>query len=47
MSFYLGEAMPAEINYKNKDFGRKIVVENPAKSFEIYMHVLDSASQEE
>lgn len=46
MSFYLGESIPAEIVYRNET-AEKIVIEDPAKSFEISMHALDSATIED
>ncbi len=45
-SFYLGESVPAEIHYKN-NASKKVVIENPAQSFEIIMHVFDSTRNEE
>lgn len=44
-SYYLGESIPAEINYMNST-SEKILVENPAKSLDINLHMLDSASGE-
>jgi len=45
-SFYFGESVPVEIDYWNRG-PDKITIANPAKSFEIYMHVLDSTTLED
>lgn len=46
MSYFLGESIPAEVNYKN-DTGEKIVIENPAKSLDVILHLLDSLNGED
>ncbi|MEP0828842.1 MAG: hypothetical protein HRF51_10010 [bacterium] len=46
MSFFLGESIPAEVSYTN-DKGEKIVIENPAKSLNVTMHLLDSSNGED
>ncbi len=44
--YNLGETVPAEIQYRNNT-SAQIKMENPAKSFEIIMHVFDSTNSEE
>lgn len=46
MSFFLGESVPAEVSYKN-DTEEKIVIENPAKSLDVILHLLDSLNGED
>lgn len=45
-SFFLGESIPAEVSYKN-DTGERIVIEDPAKSLDVIMHLLDLSNDED
>lgn len=46
MTYNLGESIPVEITYRN-NAGRRIVTENPAKSFDITMHLTDLGNDED